>query len=230
MSAIESVEQSDAARQEWMRRGAELGRQDATFQKGMAARQFQIGDWLVEGTEKWQHVYKDAAELFPHYTVATLRNFAHVARAVKISSRDDILSWAHHVAVAHMPSEFQELYLHRAKEEKLSARELARRIDPWADPILEPNSEPEPEKQWPEYPQSVRNRHKGAEGERIIRIHFANGHDVAEFGKLIGQTIMPTTKDLSFPKPYRQIKVHFRNQQDMEEFSKLVGTQPARRN
>ena len=104
MIATVESESAQATEQEWLERGQELAVDDAASQQAIAARQFAIGDWLNEGENRWNRrkAYDDAARIFPNYIRATLRDFAYVARGVKTSSRNDVLSWAHHKAVARL--------------------------------------------------------------------------------------------------------------------------------
>lgn len=98
----------------WLRRGQNIARR-------VSRQQWEIGDWLVEGTKKWERKAYDAAErIFQNYNRATLRNLAYVARAVETSQRSDVLSWSHHEAVAAMkPAEQKELLAYAA-EKRLS--------------------------------------------------------------------------------------------------------------
>lgn len=117
--------------QDWLTRGRELASEDAKFQREIKARQFAIGDWLAEGVEKWERkAYKEAAAIFPNYTLETLRNFASVARAVESSLRNDVLSFSHHAAVMRFEGEpeIQTELLAEAAEMELPLRTFRSRI------------------------------------------------------------------------------------------------------
>jgi hypothetical protein len=111
MSAIQVEEEvqeygSGSPDQEWLARGRELEREDGLSQLAVTKRQFAIGDWIAEGFDKWSHdAYDDAAAIFTKYSRESLRNLAFVARRVRTSSRNDVLPWAYHAAVARFKDE-----------------------------------------------------------------------------------------------------------------------------
>jgi hypothetical protein len=111
--------------QKWRERGKKLAREDFDHQ-------FAIGDWLADGGEKWspdiRDIYRDAAEILPGYTRATLQVFASVARTVKPSSRDKGLSWAHHKAVARLDAKDQKGLLATAKARRMSVAALREHV------------------------------------------------------------------------------------------------------
>jgi hypothetical protein len=89
-------------------------------------QQFEIGDWLVVGEEKWQRkAYNEAVTIFTGHNRATLRNLAHVARKVPSSLRNyENLSWNHYAAVARFKPEYQRECLESASKQKWSTRQL----------------------------------------------------------------------------------------------------------
>lgn len=88
--------------------------------------QFWIGDCLAYRQQKWG-MYDDIAEETGYETKA-LRNIKYVADNVELSRRKDNLSFSHHVEVASLPPEKQELFLNMAVEDKLSVRDLREQI------------------------------------------------------------------------------------------------------
>jgi hypothetical protein len=130
---------SSAARQKWIKQGLRLA-------DGDSDRRFKIGDWMTEGEEKWSRkAYTDASAIFTNYDRATLRNLANVARSVKTSLRNDVLSWSHHAAVARFAKapETQKELLAYAARLNLPLRNFRRHIGkkyPAADPADKPAS------------------------------------------------------------------------------------------
>ncbi len=73
-----------------------------------------IGDWLRFGRDKYPDRYKRAlAETSLEYQ--TLRNYAWVAGRFDASRRRDALSFQHHLEVAALPEDQQDLWLERAE-------------------------------------------------------------------------------------------------------------------
>jgi hypothetical protein len=72
------------------------------------AIQFWIGDWLNYGQKAYGEKYVEAAAA-TGYDPGSLRNLAYVAANVEMSSRNDTLSWTHHMAVAPLPPERQRV-------------------------------------------------------------------------------------------------------------------------
>ena len=115
--------------QEWTERCRDLAKADVEAQSAIAIRQFAIGDLLTEGEDKWSRdIYDEAASIFTGYAKVTLRDFASVARSVKASSRNDVLSWAHHKAVSRLDDSDQRKFLARAVADKMSVSTLRRHI------------------------------------------------------------------------------------------------------
>lgn len=125
----------DPKKVEWIERGLALAHNDNL-------RQFEVGDWIIAGVEKWtQGIYEDALKIFTGYSESTLRNFASVSRRVDLSLRNDKLSWAHHKAVTRFGPERQKELLGKAAEEDLNLLQFR-------DHIAEaypPPEKPEPE-------------------------------------------------------------------------------------
>ena len=64
------------------------------------AKQWAIGDWLVDGKQHYgDGLYKRAAEI-TGLTEGTLRNYASISSQLELSYRYDGLSWKHHDTVA----------------------------------------------------------------------------------------------------------------------------------
>jgi len=82
-----------------------------------------IGDWLVFGRDKYPDRYKRAiGETSLEYQ--TLRNYAWVAGRFDASRRRDRLSFQHHLEVAALPQDQQDLWLERAEQSGWSRNDL----------------------------------------------------------------------------------------------------------
>jgi len=88
--------------------------------------QFWIGDCLAYRQQKWG-MYDDIAEE-TGYADRTLRLVKETAEKIESGRRLPELSFSHHVEVASLPPEKQELFLNKAVEENLSVRELREEI------------------------------------------------------------------------------------------------------
>jgi hypothetical protein len=137
--ALQSMVQEDAEHKEWQDRGRKLAEEDSSHQASITARNFAIGDWLIQG-EGYERVYDDAEAIFTHCTRATLRNRRNVAVSVQSSLRNDNLPWSYYVAVAPLESELQKQYLDLAAEKKIKSVSALR------DRIEKENPKPESNK------------------------------------------------------------------------------------
>lgn len=82
-----------------------------------------IGDWLRFGRDKYPDRYKRAiGETSLEYQ--TLRNYAWVAGRFHASRRREGLSFQHHLEVAALPEEQQDLWLERAEQSGWSRNDL----------------------------------------------------------------------------------------------------------
>jgi hypothetical protein len=82
-----------------------------------------IGDWLRFGRDKYPDRYKRAiGETSLEYQ--TLRNYAWVAGRFDASRRRDRLSFQHHLEVAALPQDQQDLWLQRAEQFGWSRNDL----------------------------------------------------------------------------------------------------------
>ncbi|HTZ25591.1 MAG TPA: LmbU family transcriptional regulator [Streptosporangiaceae bacterium] len=82
-----------------------------------------IGDWLRYGRDKYPDRYKRAiGETSLEYQ--TLRNYAWVAGRFDPSRRRDGLSFQHHLEVAALPQDQQDLWLERAERSRWSRNDL----------------------------------------------------------------------------------------------------------
>ncbi|MBK9122828.1 MAG: hypothetical protein IPM16_06860 [Chloroflexi bacterium] len=88
-----------------------------------AGLQWAIGDWLNQGEIRYRDTYMGAA-VGLGFEVATLRDFAYVARSVKLSVRTDALSFNHHKLIAAMDPQMQRLWLARAVAANWSIGEM----------------------------------------------------------------------------------------------------------
>lgn len=92
--------------------------------------QWWIGDWLNYGKRTYGETYAEVATE-TGYQVETLRNAVWVAGKFETSSRDDVLTWGHHKAVASLSPVEQRIALHQAKSEGLNVRETERLARHW---------------------------------------------------------------------------------------------------
>jgi hypothetical protein len=86
-----------------------------------------IGDWLVFGESKYPNRYKEAL-LGTALDYQTLKNYAWIARKFTWPRRRDQLSFQHHVEVAALPEEEQDLWLERAEVSRWSKSELRKQL------------------------------------------------------------------------------------------------------
>ncbi len=86
-----------------------------------------IGDWLLFGRSKYPDRYRQAIEE-TSLDYQTLRNYAWVAGRFTVSRRRDRLSFQHHLEVAALPPEEQEVWLDRAQKFAWSRNELRSRL------------------------------------------------------------------------------------------------------
>jgi hypothetical protein len=96
----------------WRNQGHSLAQADSN-------RQFEIGEWIIAGEERWQKkAYKEAATIFRAYGHNTLKQFASVARNVPAYIRIyDSLRWGHYQIIARFPKpEYQQELLAKAAE------------------------------------------------------------------------------------------------------------------
>jgi hypothetical protein len=86
-----------------------------------------LGDWLVYGEQAYGDRYQQAiADTSLGYQ--TLRNYAWVARKFHMSRRRDELSFGHHVEVAALPDDEQDLWLARAEQSNWSRNQLRQQL------------------------------------------------------------------------------------------------------
>lgn len=86
-----------------------------------------LGDWLVYGEEVYPDRYR-AAIAGTSLDYQTLRNYAWVARKFHVSRRRDKLSFHHHMEVAALCFDEQEIWLGRAERNNWSRNELRKRV------------------------------------------------------------------------------------------------------
>jgi hypothetical protein len=86
-----------------------------------------IGDWLIFGREKYPDRYRRTIEE-TSLDYQTLRNYAWIAGRFVVSRRRDTLSFQHHVDVAGLPEDEQDLWLARAESAGWSRNELRRQL------------------------------------------------------------------------------------------------------
>ena len=91
-----------------------------------------IGDWLRFGRDKYPDRYKRAiGETSLEYQ--TLRNYAWVAGRFDASRRRDALSFQHHLEVAALPEDQQDLWLERAERSRWSRNDLREQLRCYRD-------------------------------------------------------------------------------------------------
>jgi hypothetical protein len=91
-----------------------------------------IGDWLRFGRDKYPDRYKRAiGETSLEYQ--TLRNYAWVAGRFDVSRRRDALSFQHHLEVAALPEDEQDLWLERAERSGWSRNDLRAQLRCYRD-------------------------------------------------------------------------------------------------
>jgi hypothetical protein len=91
-----------------------------------------IGDWLRFGRDKYPDRYKRAiGETSLEYQ--TLRNYAWVAGRFSASRRRDALSFQHHLEVAALPEDQQDLWLERAEQSGWSRNDLRAQLRYYRD-------------------------------------------------------------------------------------------------
>jgi hypothetical protein len=82
-----------------------------------------LGDWLLYGERTYPDRYRKAVE-GTALDVQTLRNYAWVARRFKPSRRRDALSVQHHIEVAALLDDEQDMWLDRAERFSWSRNKL----------------------------------------------------------------------------------------------------------
>ncbi|WP_407186713.1 hypothetical protein [Bradyrhizobium centrosematis] len=91
----------------------EIGAKLCTIDRAM---QWAIGDWWAYGDKTYGTRKAAALAKKLPYEFGSLMNLGSVARRVTSSSRNEALSWSHHVAVAALTAEDQKELLARAAE------------------------------------------------------------------------------------------------------------------
>jgi hypothetical protein len=91
-----------------------------------------IGDWLRFGRDKYPDRYKRAIEE-TSLEYQTLRNYAWVAGRFDASRRRDGLSFQHHLEVAALPEDQQDLWLERAERSGWSRNDLRTQLRCYRD-------------------------------------------------------------------------------------------------
>jgi len=91
--------------------------------------QFALGDWWANRHKNYNSEDKDNFEKRFGYSRDSLNNLASVARSIHPSSRNENLSWSHHVAVAKLDPPDQSRCLNKAEGMKWSVRKLRDYID-----------------------------------------------------------------------------------------------------
>jgi hypothetical protein len=198
---VRQIADSSNDHQEWLARGRELARADSHHQ-------FAIGDWLIEGEDRWSRkIYAEAADIFTGYTKETLYTFASVARSVKTLIRIKDLSWAHHRALARFGPETQRELLEYAHTNNLPLRGFESYVrNKYPSPVKPPKVDPEPQdsrptdqpaNHWRGMPEFVQD---DLTPFKTIYVHFENQEHLDAFAELVGQIITPKTRSIWYPK------------------------------
>lgn len=104
----------------------DLGRKLSPIGKSIG---FIIGDWINYGEKRWGEKYGEALAR-TGLAYQTLLNYAHVARKVQFSCRQEKLGFEHHAVVAKLKSpEDQQYWLDMAVKHKLGKRRLQKSIN-----------------------------------------------------------------------------------------------------
>jgi hypothetical protein len=112
----------DLSFEEWNELGGKLADAERTIG-------FLIGDWINYGDGRYGDKYNEALA-FTGLAYQTLRDYAYVARKVELSSREDNLTFKHHLAVAKIKEpEEQRYWLNQAVKEDLSVERLRKSIN-----------------------------------------------------------------------------------------------------
>jgi hypothetical protein len=111
---------SDTTLEEWRQIGRQIGvLYDASG--------WWLGDWLIYGQEKYPERYKQAIDE-TGLGYQTLRNYAWVARRFEMHRRRDKLSIQHHIEVAALSDDEQDLWLDRAEHFSWSSNALREQV------------------------------------------------------------------------------------------------------
>ncbi|MEI7912311.1 MAG: hypothetical protein WCK77_21980 [Verrucomicrobiota bacterium] len=112
----------DLSFEEWGALGEKLGDADRSIG-------FMIGDWINYAEQKWSEKYNDAIAC-TGLEYQTLANYAYVARKVQFSSREENLTFKHHLAVAKLKdAEEQKHWLDQAVRHDLSVERLRKSLN-----------------------------------------------------------------------------------------------------
>lgn len=114
--------QAELTFEEWQALGIEL----APVAKSIG---FIIGDWINYGDGRYGQKYADALKL-TGLSLATLQEYAYVARRVETSVRTEVLDFTHHKVVAKVKDpEAQRKWLDTAVKENLSVARLRKSMN-----------------------------------------------------------------------------------------------------
>ena len=90
---------------------------------------FIVGDWINYGDGRYGEKYTEALRL-TGLSLATLQEYAYVARRVETSVRTEVLDFSHHKVIAKIKdSESQKKWLETAATENLSVARLRKSIN-----------------------------------------------------------------------------------------------------
>jgi hypothetical protein len=104
------------------------------------AIQWAMGDWWAYGFHKWKRKAIASARKLP-YEFGTLMNLGSVARKIKTSSRNEALSFSHHVVIAHadLDDDRQVKWLAKAQRFGWSVKQLRQKLDEHRSVSVDPD-------------------------------------------------------------------------------------------
>lgn len=100
----------------WVQVGCQLGRMEAAYR-------WWVGDWLNYGERTYGSTYTREMDV-TGLEYSSLANCRWVAKSVGFSRRRENLTWSHHLEVAKLTAEDQELWLQKAEANAWTAKEL----------------------------------------------------------------------------------------------------------
>lgn len=88
---------------------------------------WEIGDWMIEGEQRWGSKYREAMEL-SGFEYGTLRVFACVSKGFELLRRRNKLRFGHHQEVLALDAPQQDEWLNKAEANQWSVHELRRNL------------------------------------------------------------------------------------------------------
>ncbi len=142
------------------------------FQRIDGSLNWIIGDWLNYGERKYGETYAQAIE-WTGNKLQHLANIKWICGAIKTSSREEVLSWTHHGYIAHLPDDEQREWLHAAKINEWSSKELLQALE-----SANAKRKPLPQPQWTKEKETESQEYQHSTHDANMDIR--NGADLAE--------------------------------------------------